>query len=70
MDHKRELDEQGVRTERFNGLAKSDSLIVVVKFRTGAPFGTWSWASKPENELQHFVGEMRLAVQILEKHHT
>jgi hypothetical protein len=44
----------------FNCRAKSDSLTIVVESRTGAPFRTWWWASKPENESQHFIGKMRL----------
>jgi hypothetical protein len=39
-----------------------DSLTIVVKSRTGAPFRTWSWASKLENESQHFIGKMRLGL--------
>ncbi|HTU40645.1 MAG TPA: hypothetical protein VMF10_02980 [Candidatus Aquilonibacter sp.] len=34
--------------ERFNCLAKSDALTIVIEFRTGAPFRTWSWAVRPE----------------------
>jgi hypothetical protein len=51
---------EGVRTARFSCRAKSDSLIIMVESRTGTPFRTWSWASKPENESQHFIGRMRL----------
>ena len=42
---------RGLRTERFNCRAKSDSLTIMVESCAGAPFRTWSWASKRENEL-------------------
>ena len=51
---------EGVRTERFNCRAKSDSLTIVVESCAGAPFRSGSSASKPENESQHFIGKMRL----------
>ena len=52
---------RGVRRERFNCRAKSDSLTIdsltiVVKSRTGAPYLGW-WASEPENESRHFIGK-------------
>jgi len=51
---------EGVRTERLNCRANSDSPTIVVKSCAGARFRSGSWASKPEEESQHFMGKMRL----------